>query len=231
MGLVLVKELALIDLEAHLRIADVRMRALPMLRADTAMCAHLPSAPSLQCRSACMRMHTPQKGSCLRFLCATLSCQCRQPRTGSGPAMWEVHQQGTAARGMLVAGGVPIRTCSIGRMQSAWMTSHGMGAGGPVRCRDCRYDLLMVFQTGRSHMVLLTAPPAPPSRPGTPLEDSAGGAATTAEGTPPQTSAHLAEAIQDLKAARTPPHRCRCPSSHAPPPPSLGLSCATWSPG
>ena len=72
----------------------------------------------------------------------------------------------------------------------------------------------MLFQTGRSHMVVLTAPPALPSHPGTPLED---GVAVTAEGTPPQTSAHLAEAIQDLKAARTPPHRC-CLLCHVTPP-------------
>ena len=52
MGLVLVKELALIDLEAHVRIADVRMRALPMLRADTAMCANLLVLALLLCLHA-----------------------------------------------------------------------------------------------------------------------------------------------------------------------------------
>lgn len=35
----LVKELALIDLEAGVRMGDVKMRGLPVLRADTAMCA------------------------------------------------------------------------------------------------------------------------------------------------------------------------------------------------
>ncbi|EIE23447.1 DUF21-domain-containing protein [Coccomyxa subellipsoidea C-169] len=61
LGLIIVKELALLDLEAGTRVSDVKMRPLPMLRADTAM-----------------------------------------------------------------------------------------------------YDLLTLFQTGRSHMVVLTAPPAPP---------------------------------------------------------------------
>jgi hypothetical protein len=42
LGLILVKELALIDLEARTRIGECRMRPLPMLRADTAMCAHTP---------------------------------------------------------------------------------------------------------------------------------------------------------------------------------------------
>jgi len=42
MGLILVKELALLDPEAGTLVRDVKMRPLPMLRADTAMCAHLP---------------------------------------------------------------------------------------------------------------------------------------------------------------------------------------------
>lgn len=70
-----------------------------------------------------------------------------------------------------------------------------------------RYDLLMLFQTGRSHMVVLTMPHTslPTSRPGTPLED--GPAAAQAAGTPPQTG-DLAASIQDLKDSHTPPHRC-----------------------
>ena len=39
LGLIIVKELALLDLEAGTRVSDVKMRPLPMLRADTAMCA------------------------------------------------------------------------------------------------------------------------------------------------------------------------------------------------
>lgn len=42
MGLILVKELALLDPESGTLVRDVKMRPLPMLRADTAMCAHLP---------------------------------------------------------------------------------------------------------------------------------------------------------------------------------------------
>lgn len=38
LGLIIVKELALLDLEAGTRVSDVKMRPLPMLRADTAMC-------------------------------------------------------------------------------------------------------------------------------------------------------------------------------------------------
>ena len=47
LGLVLVKELALIDLDTGVRMGDVKMRALPVLRADTAMCAapHNPLNP------------------------------------------------------------------------------------------------------------------------------------------------------------------------------------------
>lgn len=39
-----------------------------------------------------------------------------------------------------------------------------------LRCHCCRYDLLKVFQTGRSHMVMLTRPPpnSPPPALGTP---------------------------------------------------------------
>lgn len=39
LGLIIVKELALLDLEAGTRVGDVKMRSLPMLRADTAMYA------------------------------------------------------------------------------------------------------------------------------------------------------------------------------------------------
>jgi len=37
LGLILVKELALVDLEASIHVSEVKMRQLPMLRADTAM--------------------------------------------------------------------------------------------------------------------------------------------------------------------------------------------------
>jgi hypothetical protein len=52
-GLILVKELALINPEDRLTITEMRMRSLPMLRADTAMCAHLAELPSSQ---LCLRI-------------------------------------------------------------------------------------------------------------------------------------------------------------------------------
>lgn len=68
-----------------------------------------------------------------------------------------------------------------------------------------RYDLLTLFQTGRSHMVVLTAPPKPPQTvegvPGDGGEDP-----PMVVGTPPQ---DLSESIQQIKVARTPPRRAK----------------------
>jgi len=72
-------------------------------------------------------------------------------------------------------------------------------------CAACRYDLLTLFQTGRSHMVVLTAPPRAPQV----VEGvSAGGQEDppVMVGTPPQ---NLSESIQEIKVSRTPPRRAK----------------------
>ena len=68
-----------------------------------------------------------------------------------------------------------------------------------------RYDLLTLFQTGRSHMVVLTAPPAPPQ---TVVGVPVGGGEDTpmVVGTPPR---DLSESIHQIKASRTPPRRAK----------------------
>lgn len=72
-------------------------------------------------------------------------------------------------------------------------------------CAPCRYDLLTLFQTGRSHMVVLTAPPrAPQVVEGVPAHGQEGPPMLV--GTPPR---DLSESIQEIKVARTPPRRAR----------------------
>ena len=81
-------------------------------------------------------------------------------------------------------------------------------ANNPPCWRARRYDLLTLFQTGRSHMVVLTAPPAASlSRPRTPPASLDGAGAHA-----PADSAEegVAASIQELKAASTPPRRCPC---------------------
>ncbi len=55
----------------------------------------------------------------------------------------------------------------------------------------CRYDLLTLFQSGRSHMVVLTAP----AQPETPRMGS------------PNKSMELAASLKEMKASDTPPAR------------------------
>lgn len=57
-----------------------------------------------------------------------------------------------------------------------------------------RYDLLTLFQSGRSHMVVLTAPPRPEALPPPRL------------GTPNK-SMELAQSLNEMKASSTPPRR------------------------
>ena len=57
-----------------------------------------------------------------------------------------------------------------------------------------RYDLLTLFQSGRSHMVVLTAPPRPEAPPPPRL------------GTPNK-SMELAQSLNEMKASSTPPRR------------------------
>lgn len=70
LGLIIVKELALLDLEAGTRVGDVKMRSLPMLRADTAMCASYAFQP--QYFTHCTRQCIP--GSIRMVTCRIQRC-------------------------------------------------------------------------------------------------------------------------------------------------------------
>lgn len=71
-----------------------------------------------------------------------------------------------------------------------------------IFCGSRRYDLLTLFQTGRSHMVVLTSPPRD-------LEHDDISAAASPPRTPPMQGGEQEKglSVREIRAADTPPHR------------------------
>ncbi|CAL8472218.1 g11760 [Coccomyxa elongata] len=120
---------------------------------------------------------------------------------GSGHSRIPVHRPGTRRDilGLIIVKELALLDLEAGtRVGDVKMRSLPM-----LRADTAMYDLLTLFQTGRSHMVVLTAPPEPPQAVEG-VQTDATEEPPVVVGTPPR---NLSQSIQQIKGSQTPPRR------------------------